>query len=260
MDITVEVQWIDNHCHLEDDSALSGVLAECSLAGVSQLITVGTDAASSAAGLDLASRHEQLWATAGLHPHEADQGLQDVLQVINDNLGNPKLVAIGECGLDYHYDHSPREVQRRVFAQQIALAHEHHLPLVIHTRNAWDETFEILDAESIPVKTVFHCFTGGPAEAAACLDRGALLSISGIVTFPSAADVREAVRVAPLNSLMVETDSPFLTPVPHRGRPNSPALVGLIGAEIAEQHQIPVAVVAAQTTETARELYGLGPS
>lgn len=180
-----------------------------------------------------------------------------MLQVIKENLGNPKMIAVGECGLDYHYDHSPRGVQRQVFAQQIALAHEHKLPLVIHTRNAWDETFEILDAESIPERTVFHCFTGGPSEAAACLERGALLSISGIVTFPSATDVREAVRMAPLDALMVETDSPFLTPVPHRGKPNTPALVGLIGAEIAQLHQVDVSTVAERTTATTRQFYGL---
>ncbi len=257
MDVAPSLQWIDNHCHLEDDSALSAVLEASAKAGVTQMVTVGTDAASSVAGLALAERHKQVWATAGLHPHDAAEGLDAVLQVINANVENPKMVAIGECGLDYHYDHSPREIQRHVFAQQIALAHEHDLPLVIHTRNAWDETFEILDAESIPKRTVFHCFTGGPAEAAACLERNALLSISGIVTFPSAADVREAVRIAPLDALMVETDSPFLTPVPHRGTPNTPARVVLIGAEIAHLHEVGLSKVAQQTTATARRFYGL---
>jgi TatD DNase family protein len=257
MELTGSLHWIDNHCHLEDDQTLSAVLEASLQAGVTQMVTVGTDSASSASCLALAARYEQIWATAGLHPHDAAEGLDGVLQVIAENIGNPKLVAIGECGLDYHYDHSPRQIQRQVFAQQIALAHDHELPLVIHTRNAWDETFEILDAESVPERTVFHCFTGGPAEAAACLERNALLSISGIVTFPSAADVREAVRIAPLDALMVETDSPFLTPVPHRGTPNTPARVGLIGAEIAQLHGVGLSEVAEQTTATARRFYGL---
>ncbi|MEI7886630.1 MAG: TatD family hydrolase [Actinomycetes bacterium] len=260
MGVTEEVQWIDNHCHLENDGTLGEVLAASAQARVTQMITVGTDAATSAAGLALANNHEQVWATVGLHPHDAEEGLDGVRVVINSNLGNPKFVAIGECGLDYHYNHSAREVQRSVFAQQIALAHEFDLPLVIHTRNAWDETFEILDAESVPTRTVFHCFTGGPKEATACLDRGALISISGIVTFPSASDVREAVCQTPLDSLMVETDSPFLTPVPHRGTPNSPARVGLIGAEIARLHGVDLETVANRTRTTTSRFYGLAAS
>ena len=257
MSLTPSLQWIDNHCHLEDDSSLGSVLEACSEAGVTQMITVGTDAVSSASCVALAAQYEQVWATVGLHPHDAAEGLDAVLEVVKANAGNPKMVAIGECGLDYHYDHAPRDMQRKVFAQQIALAHEYDLPLVIHTRNAWEETFEILDAESIPTRTVFHCFTGGVDEAAGCIERGALLSISGIVTFPSADDVRSAVCSAPLNSLMVETDSPFLTPVPHRGKPNTPAMVGLIGAEIARLHEVGLSIVANETTATALQFYGL---
>ncbi|CAN5631125.1 hypothetical protein BH10ACT3_BH10ACT3_04740 [soil metagenome] len=252
--------WIDNHCHLALGEGPEQVVADALAAGVSEMITVGTDAASSTECLALAARLDHVWATAGVHPHDASQGVEALLPVVRAGLAGGRLVAIGECGLDYHYDHSPREDQRRVFAEQIRLAHELELPLVIHTRAAWDETFEILDAESVPEHTVFHCFTGGAVEAQRCLERGAMLSISGIVTFPSAADVREAVGITPLDRLMVETDSPFLTPVPHRGKPNRPALVGLIGARIAELLGRTIDEVAQATTTNARRFYGIGAS
>jgi TatD DNase family protein len=146
-----------------------------------------------------------------------------------------------------------------VFAAQIQLAHERDLPLVIHTREAWDDTFTILDREGVPRRTVFHCFTGGRDEAVAALHRGALLSISGIVTFKSAHDVREAVVAAPLDRLLVETDSPYLAPVPHRGRPNRPAWLPLVGAAIAALKACPVGEVEAVTWTNAAAFYGLEP-
>jgi TatD DNase family protein len=213
--------------------------------------------ADSIAGADAAAAHAgRLWATAGVHPHEAQHGVAG----LEDVLARPEVVAVGECGLDYHYDHSPRAAQREVFAAQIALAHAHDLPLVIHTRLAWDETFAILDAEGTPRRTVFHCFTGGGEEARRCLDRGAVLSISGLVTFKNADDIREAVALAPLDALMVETDSPFLTPVPLRGKPNLPGYLPLVGAGIAAVKDVGVAEVAAATWATAEAFYGLAPA
>ena len=137
---------------------------------------------------------------------------------------------MGECGLDYHYDHSPRAVQRAILRRPDGLAHEHDLALVIHTREAWDDTFAVLDAEGVPERTVFHCFTGGPDEAQACLDRGGYLSFSGIVTFRRPTTCAAAAALCPLDRALVETDSPYLAPVPHRGRPNRPALVPVVGA------------------------------
>ncbi len=133
------------------------------------------------------------------------------------------VVGIGECGLDYHYDHSPRPVQREAFALQIELAHRHGLALVIHTREAWEDTFDILGAAGVPERTIVHCFTGGPEEARRCLDLGASLSFSGVVTFKNADDVRQAAALCPWDRLLVETDSPFLAPVPHRGTLNEPS-------------------------------------
>jgi TatD DNase family protein len=205
----------------------------------------------------LASAEDGVWATVGLHPHDAVQGLAGVEALLESWAGSSVVVAVGECGLDYHYDHSPRAVQRSVFASQVALAHRLGLALVIHTREAWDDTFAILAAEGVPLRTVFHCFTGGSSEARRALDVGAALSFSGIVTFPSAGEVRDAARVCPLDRLLVETDSPYLAPVPHRGRPNSPALVPLVGAAVAAVRGVEVSVVEEATWANAARLFGL---
>ncbi|MDP6976321.1 MAG: TatD family hydrolase [Acidimicrobiales bacterium] len=244
-------RWIDNHCHLGDDAGAA--VAEARAAGVVGLVTVGTDLAESRAAIEVARRHEGVWATAGVHPHEARHGLDGVADLLDDEV----VVAVGEAGLDFHYDHSPRGVQVDVFAAQVALANERAMPLVIHTREAWEETFAVLDAEGVPERTVFHCFTGGPDEGAACLERGALLSFSGIVTFKGAGDVRAAAAACPLDRAMVETDSPYLAPVPHRGRPNRPALVAHVGEALAAAMDRPVAEVAEVTSATACGFYGL---
>jgi TatD DNase family protein len=216
-------------------------------------VVVGTDAESSSTAIELAAAHEGVWATVGVHPHDARHGIG----TIPDLLDRPRVVAVGECGLDYHYDHSPRDVQRQVFAAQLALAHDHGLPLVIHTREAWDETFAILDSEGIPERTVFHCFTGGPHEADLALERGAYLSFSGIVTFRSAEQLREAARRCPLDRLLVETDSPYLAPEPHRGRPNRPALLPLVGVGVAAARGVDVEEIARACWVNADRFYGL---
>jgi TatD DNase family protein len=245
--------WLDSHCHLPADTAAE-LVAVAAGAGVTTMITVGCDRASSIEALDVAGRFPGVRATVGLHPHEARHGVDTVRDLFG---GAVRPVAVGECGLDYHYDHSPRDDQRRAFAAQIALAHELALPLVIHTREAWDDTFDILDAEGVPAHTVFHCFTGGPAEARRCLDRGAVLSFSGIVTFNGAPEVREAAAVTPLDRMLVETDSPYLAPVPQRGRPNRPAWVPLVGARLADVHGVDVEVVQGATRHNAERLFGL---
>lgn len=260
MSVSDSVRWTDDHCHLHardaDAQAVAGAVEAASAAGVARMITVGCDLADSAAAIAVAASHEGVHATAGVHPHEAAQGI-DGLEAL---LGAPEVVAVGECGLDYFYEHSPREVQRAVFAAQIALAFAHDLALVIHTRDAWAETFDILDAEGAPPRTVFHCFTGGPEEARRCLDLGAMLSFSGIITFPSAGDVREAAVLCPGDRILVETDAPFLAPVPHRGKPNQPAWVPVVGAAVAEAQGREVAEVAALTWENATRTYRLGPA
>ena len=251
------MRWTDDHCHLGDGSdrwpEAAATFAEAHEAGVMRMITVGCDLASSNLAIEVARAFDDVWATAGVHPHDATEGIEGIAEL----LGDPKVVAVGECGLDYHYDHSPRDLQREVFVRQIALAHEHDLALVVHTREAWDDTFEIFASEGVPSRTVIHCFTGGPDEAQTCLELGAWLSFSGIVTFPGAPEVLAAAKVCPLDRLLVETDSPFLTPVPHRGKPNRPALVPFVGAAIAEAKGIDVADVADVTWRNAATVYRL---
>jgi TatD DNase family protein len=251
--VGADLRWTDDHCHLEHDAGATSVVADARAAGVLRLIDVGTDLASSRKAVEAARAHTGVWATAGLHPHDAVTGLDGIEAL----LGEPEVVAVGECGLDYHYDHSPRAVQREVFAAQVAWAHRHDLALVVHTREAWDDTLSVLAAEGVPERTVIHCFSGGPVEARRCLDLGAHLSFSGIVTFASADEVREAAVVCPADRLLVETDAPYLAPVPHRGRPNVPAFVPLVGAAVAAARGDDVADLAAVTWDNAERVYGL---
>jgi TatD DNase family protein len=226
--------WADSHCHLpyEGLEDVAGHLVAARAAGVGRFVSVGTDAAQSAAAIEVAGAHDDVWATVGLHPHDASQGVDTIVGLLGPDR-SPKVVGIGECGLDFHYDHSPRDVQRAAFAEQIALARSLDLALVIHTREAWEDTWAVLEAEGVPERTVFHCFTGGPDEARRCLDLGATLSFCGIVTFKTAGDGREAAALCPLDRLLVETDAPYLAPVPHRGRTNTPSFVPLVGAAVA---------------------------
>jgi len=231
-------------------------LAAAHDAGVSRVVTVGTDAETSAAAADLAATHADVWATVGLHPHDARLGVETVLPLLD----RPRIVAVGECGLDYHYDRSPREVQREAFAAQIAVAHDRRLPLVIHTREAWADTFAILAGAARPDPLVFHCFTGGLEEARRCLDLDAYLSFSGIVSFKGAADVRAAAALCPIDRLLVETDAPYLAPVPHRGRPNQPAWLPAVGAALATATQRDVEALSAATSRNAAVAFRLPPT
>ena len=215
--------WFDSHCHLQDEfeapagdgpvephaDRLAATLARAAEAGVTRLVCVGTGAASSAEAVTLArdapSRRPAagegvaMWATVGLHPHDAVDGVDALDAVLADALADPDpvVVGIGECGLDYHYDHSPRPVQREAFALQVELARRHDLALVIHTREAWDDTIDVLAATGVPERTIVHCFTEGPDEARRCLDLGASLSFSGVVTFANAQEVRDAAALCP---------------------------------------------------------------
>ena len=279
------LEWFDSHCHLQDEfdreegdgpvephaDRLAGTLARASEAGVTRMVCVGTGAASSAEAVGLARSLRRpggpaaaegvaLWATVGLHPHDAVDGVDGLDAVLaGEPLDGPDrvVVGIGECGLDYHYDHSPRPVQREAFALQVELARRHGLALVIHTREAWDDTFDVLAAAGAPDRTIIHCFTGGPDEARRCLDLGASLSFSGVVTFKNAQDVRDAAALCPADRLLVETDSPFLTPVPHRGSPNEPARVPLVGQAVAEVRGESPGQVAEVTTDNARRAFGV---
>lgn len=247
-----------DHGDLDAAAASDHVLAEARAEGVVRMVTVGTNRVTSAQAVAIARRHEgTVWATIGLHPHDASQGVEEVAALVRETAASPAVVALGECGLDYHYDHSPRAAQREAFAAQVALAHELGLTLVIHTREAWDDTFAILDTEGTPDRTVLHCFTGGPAEARDCLDRGMYLSFSGIVTFRGAQDVRDAAQLCPLDRILVETDSPYLAPMPHRGKTNSPAWLPLVGKGVADVKGVAPPEIAEATWRNAARAYGL---
>jgi TatD DNase family protein len=261
------MRWTDNHCHLgwrpdgaADDTlaeSIDAAVADAQAAGVQRIITVGTDARRSAQAVAAAQRHPGVvWATVGLHPHEASQGLGEIDDLLARGVPR-EVLAIGECGLDYHYDHSPRPAQRDMFAVQIARAHARGLGLVVHSRDAWDDTFAILDSEGVPERSVLHCFTGGPDEVRGCLDRGMYVSFSGIVTFNKAHDVQAAAALCPLERLLVETDSPYLAPAPYRGKPNRPALLPLVGAGLAQATGRPVEEIAEVTWANASHVYGL---
>jgi len=275
--------WTDSHCHLQDEylgerAQLAEVLGRAADAGVGRLVCIGTDLEASRRAAELAvaaaapgvvggatDRLPRMWATVGLHPHEAKEGVEPVAALLEELLtaspvprGAPgSVVGVGECGLDYHYDHSPRDVQREAFAAQIALAKRHDLTLVVHTREAWDDTFDLLGAEGLPARTIIHCFTGGPDEARRCVELGAFVSFSGIVTFKNATGVREAAVTCPADRLLVETDTPFLAPVPHRGRPNEPAYVSVVGEALATLRGVPAAELAALTSDNAARAFAL---
>ncbi len=251
--MTGPMRWIDNHCHIPPGADGDDWVAAARAAGVDKMVTVGVTRERSAEAIAVAARHDGVYATVGVHPHDATDGMDGIEELLSE----PGVVAIGEAGLDYYYDRSPRAIQQDVFAAHIGLAHKHELPLVIHTRDAWEDTFDILDREGTPTRTVFHCFTGGPDEAAAGVERGIVISVSGIVTFKNAEDLRNAVTATPLDHLMVETDSPYLAPVPHRGKKNQPANVVHVGAAVAELLDSSIERVAAATTAKAEEFYNL---
>jgi TatD DNase family protein len=251
------LRWIDDHCHFDrsDDGSPSvdELLVAARAVGVERCITVGCDLVTSLEGIEVARSHEGVWATVGVHPHEAAGGLDGIEEL----LAAPEVVAVGECGFDLHYEHSPREAQAEVFATQIAMAKAHDLALVVHTRSAWPETFAMFDEVGMPERTVIHCFTGGPEEARRCLDLGAFLSFSGIITFKGAPEVREAAARCPLDRVLVETDAPWLAPVPHRGRPNEPAFVPLVAETVADVMGVQLGALAEATWANAARVYRL---
>ena len=247
---------VDTHCHLDMLTDLDDVLGRMRSAGVGRAVTIGVDLASSEWAVGAARSHEELWATVGLHPHDAKHRTDALTARLEELAAHDRVVAIGETGLDYHYDNSPRDVQRDVFAEQIRLARRSGKTLVIHTRDAWEDTFSILEREGVPERTVFHCWSGDASRARHAAALGAVLSFSGTVTFANASDLRDAANATPLDRIVVETDAPFLTPHPHRGKRNEPAYVRHVAAKIAEVKGIGVEEVENATTGNAARLFG----
>lgn len=256
-------QLIDTHAHLDHpryDDDRDEVIERAREAGVETIITIGSHLASSERAVELAEAHGAIYATVGVHPHDASSWTEATYARLKQLADHEKVVAIGEMGLDYHYDHSPRPVQREVFIQQLQLARETDLPFVIHNRNANEDVMAILREYGEGLSGVLHAFTGTEQMAAECLERGYLLSTGGMVTFNQATDVRDVIATVPLDKLILETDSPYLTPVPLRGRRNEPAYVTHVARFLAEERGIDVEEVARVTTANARGLFRLnGP-
>jgi TatD DNase family protein len=251
----MEPRWVDSHCHLQLAGGDEHV-ARARAAGVEWLVCVGTDIETSQAALMFAGRHPDVYATVGLHPHDASK-LSAQWEALEPLAVSEACVAVGECGFDLFYEHSPRDEQETAFRLQVQVANHAGKTLVVHSRDAWSDTFRVLDDEGVPERTIFHCFTGGPEEARAALERGCYLSFSGIVSFKNAGALREAARITPDDRVLVETDSPFLTPEPHRGRPNEPALVVAVGAALAHARGVEPAEIAEITRLNAARAFGV---
>lgn len=255
---------VDSHCHLDDekfDADRAAVISRARAAGVATLVAVGTGDGPPdlEAGIRLAESGEGIVATVGVHPHAASKVDDAVLDRVRALTSHPKVVWLGEIGLDYHYDFAPRETQERVFIDQMNIAGTARLPIVIHTREAWDDTFRLLEQYWAPtgLPCILHCFTGGPAEAERALALGFYLSFGGIVTYPKAAEVHAAARLTPPDRLLIETDSPYLAPVPHRGKRNEPAFVAEVARRLAELRSETLENVAQVTTENVTRLLAL---
>lgn len=252
---------IDTHAHVHDpkfDGDRIAMLDRAAEAGITAIVTVGCDVADSLRALE-AAREYRIHASVGIHPHEAKDAPADIPAVFEPFLRDPRVVAIGEAGLDYYYDHSPRDIQQHVLREQLMLARNAGFPFIFHQRDAYDDFVGILRAQwEAPMRGVIHCFTGDTAQARTFTQEfGLYLGIGGVVTFKTADGLRDAVRAVGLERLVLETDCPYLAPVPHRGARNEPAYVALAAQKIAEILECGLDEVVAQTDANARTLFSL---
>ncbi|HPI32378.1 MAG TPA: TatD family hydrolase [candidate division Zixibacteria bacterium] len=251
---------IDSHCHL-DFAAFEGrreeALADARAAGVHTVINIGVDLAASERSVALAEQHAMVYATVGVHPHDATTLDADTLARLRALARHEKVVAVGEIGLDFFRDRSPRETQKRAFHQQLELAIETALPVVIHTREAFRDTVAIVREYAPRLRGgVFHCFPGDIAEAREAIDLGFVISVGGVITFGDTKMARVA-QAVPLDRIILETDAPFLTPAPHRGKTNYPAYVRYVYRRLAELKELPAAHLERTVDGTVQKLFGL---
>ncbi|MGI6565947.1 MAG: TatD family hydrolase [Limnochordia bacterium] len=253
------MELIDTHCHLNDprfESDLPEVIQRARSAGVTELVNIGYDLDSSRKGIELAALYSGLKTTVGIHPHDADTADEAALAELAKLAGAESVAAIGEIGLDYYYDNSPRELQRLAFRRQMELAKEMDLPVVIHSRSAAQETLEILQ-EFAPLRGIMHCFSGSFETAQICMDLGLYIAFGGAITFKNADRLRGVAARVPLERTVLETDCPYLSPEPWRGRRNEPAYLVSVLAKLAELKQVSEAEAARITTVNARNVFGL---
>jgi TatD DNase family protein len=262
--------FVDSHAHLEGerfDADREQVIARAKEAGVETIVAIGsgTGPGSLACGIQLAEKYEFIYATIGIHPHEAKLATDADFQELEQLARRPKVIAWGEIGLDYYYDHSPQDVQQQVFRKQMQLAEAAKLPIVIHCRpaqgseNAWVDCLGLIEKHWAPsgFGGILHCFTGSLAHARKALDLGFMISFAGNVTFPKAQPIRDAAREVPLDRMLIETDSPFLAPVPNRGKRNEPAFVKDTARQIGELRGISTEEVGSQTSRNFYKFFSL---
>ena len=252
-------ELIDTHAHLdfpEFADSIPAVIQRALQAGVTMIVTIGIDIETSRKAAKIAERYDRIYASAGIHPHASFSPDAGALQELENIAANRRVVAVGEIGLDYFRDRQPRPIQRECMSRQIETAVKTAKPAIFHIRDAWEDFFRIVPefAPFLP-PSVMHCFSGDWRVARRCLDLGFYLSIPGVVTFPKAEYLQDVVKRAPLDRLLVETDSPYLAPVPYRGKTNEPAFVLHTAQKIAECRKEPFEKVASQTTQNAREVF-----
>ena len=253
---------IETHCHLDylDQADLEITLAKSRQVGIERIITIAVSAGNLESVMKLATSSANIWGTQGIHPHEAESYTPEVDAIIRRNAVHAKILAVGEIGLDYYYDHADRAVQRSVFEQQLQTAIELDLPVVIHTREADNDTRDILKncSTSLTRKGVIHSFTSSVALAEFCLAEGFMLGFNGITTFNSADNVRQVVAATPMTQLLLETDAPYLTPVPYRGRPNAPYYLPFIAETLAAIKEVDVEVLLQQAYRNSLDVFFSG--
>ncbi len=261
------MELIDSHAHIDFpqfDEDRAAMLDRARAAGITALLAIGTGPGPEKldAALPFAEQHGWIYTSVGVHPHEAKDVTQAHLDTLAALARHPKVIAWGEIGLDYHYEFSPRETQQRVFRDQLALARKAKLPIIIHCREAWPDCLSILEEEwrSSGIGGIFHCFSGTLGEARRGLDMGFLVSFAGNMTYPKAQNLRDVARDLPMDRLLIETDSPYLAPQPHRGKRNEPAFVAEVARTLANVRDLPVHEVAEATAENFRRLFGLRTS
>jgi TatD DNase family protein len=256
---------IDSHCHLDHEqfnADRDAVIERAIEAGVGRMLAIGTGNGPPdlEAGIRMADLHPAIYATVGVHPHEASKAGAETYKRLAELLRHPKVLALGEIGLDYHYDFSPREVQRDAFVEQMRVAADARKPIVIHTREAWENTLALIEQHWTPTKLpgIMHCFSGTPREAERCVALGFYLSFGGIVTFPKALDLQAAARLAPADRILVETDAPYLAPVPRRGKRNEPAFMVETARKLAELRGTTMEAIAEATSTNFARICGVG--
>ena len=255
------MKLVDSHCHLDDEQFAAdrdATIERARAAGIERMMAIGTGGGPPdlEVAIRLTAQYAFIYATVGVHPHDAAKATPETFARLAELASHPKVLAIGEIGLDYHYDFSPRDVQRSVFAAQLELAARAQKPIVIHTREAWEDTLALIRESGLPNGGIMHCFTGGPKEAEQALELGFHLSFGGILTFPKADNVRQAAALTPEDRLLVETDAPYLAPVPHRGKRNEPAFIVETARRLAEVRGVTLDDIASVTTRNFDRLCG----